>query len=58
MKEAILDGHNILFFRNETAIENLRRRKLITSNVEPLGSLLRIAGDSHSLTILRLVPNN
>ena len=41
MKEAVLDGHNILFFRNETAIEDLRRRKWITSNGESLGSLLR-----------------
>ncbi|KAK0508656.1 hypothetical protein JMJ35_008932 [Cladonia borealis] len=41
MKEAVLDGHNILFFRNETAIEELRRRKSITSNGESLGSLLR-----------------
>lgn len=41
MKETVLDGHNILFFRNETAIEEMRRRKRITSNVESLGSLLR-----------------
>ena len=41
LKEAVLDGYNILFFRNETAIEELRRRKWITSNEESLGSLLR-----------------
>ena len=41
MKEDVLDGHNILFFRNETAIEEMRSRKRITSNVESLGSLLR-----------------
>ncbi len=41
MKEAVLDGHNILFFRNESAIEDLRQRKWITSNEESLGSLLR-----------------
>ena len=41
MKEAVLDGYNILFFRNETAIEELRRKKWITSNEESLGSLLR-----------------
>ena len=40
MKEAVFDGHNILFLRNETAIEELRQRKRITSNEESLGSLL------------------
>lgn len=41
LKEAELDGYNILFFRNETAIEKLRQKKWITSNEESLGSLLR-----------------
>ena len=41
LKEAVLDGYNILFFRNETAIEQLRQKKWITSNEESLGSLLR-----------------
>ena len=41
LKEAVLDGYNILFFRNEAAIEQLRQRKWITSNEESLGSLLR-----------------
>lgn len=40
-KELTLDGHNIRFFRNEKAIEELRRRKEITVNEESLGSLLR-----------------
>ena len=40
-KELILDGHNIRFFRNEKAIEELRQRKEITVNEESLGSLLR-----------------
>ena len=41
LKEAVLDGYNILFFRNEAAIEQLRQKKWITSNEESLGSLLR-----------------
>ena len=41
MKETVLDGYNILFFRNEDAIEQLRQKKWITSNEESLGSLLR-----------------
>ena len=41
MKETVLDGYNILFFRNEDAIEQLRQKKWITTNEESLGSLLR-----------------
>ena len=41
MKETVLDGYNILFFRNEDAIDQLRQKKWITSNEESLGSLLR-----------------
>lgn len=58
MKEAILDGHNVLFFRHEAAIEELRRRKLIASNVESLESLLPVEGDSCSSAILWSVSNN
>ena len=40
-KEVELEGYNIRFFRNETAIENLRECAQITQNKEPVGSLLR-----------------
>jgi len=36
-----LDGYNVQFLRNESAIEDLLKQKLITSNVESVGSLLR-----------------
>ena len=41
MNDVMLDGHDIRFFRNENAIEELRRRKCITNSEESLGSLLR-----------------
>ncbi|KAL2038777.1 hypothetical protein N7G274_008535 [Stereocaulon virgatum] len=40
-KEISYEGHDIRFFRNEKAIEELRRRKEITVNEESVGSLLR-----------------
>lgn len=36
-----LDGHNIQFLRNEAVIENLLQQRLITTNVESVGCLLR-----------------
>lgn len=41
LKEAAHESYNILFFRNEAAIEQLRQKRWITSNEESLGSLLR-----------------
>ena len=41
IKEVLLDGHDIRFFRNEAAIEEIRRTRKITVNEESLGSLLK-----------------
>ena len=41
VKEKILDGYDIQFFRNEAAIMDLSERKLLTKNSESIGSLLR-----------------
>ena len=40
-KEISFEGHDIRFFRNEKAIEELRRKKELTVNEESVGSLLR-----------------
>ena len=40
-REVLLDGYNVHFFRNEEKIFDLSRRGQLTSNREPLGSLLQ-----------------
>ena len=40
-KEVSLEGYNIQFFRNEEKILDLARRRQLTLNKEPLGSLLQ-----------------
>ena len=40
-KEVLLEGYNIQFFRNEEKILDLARRRQLTCNQEPLGSLLQ-----------------
>lgn len=40
-EEVSIDGYDVKFFRNEAVLEDLARRGQITTNREPLGSLLR-----------------
>ena len=40
-REATFDGHNVQFFRNEAALEEMARNGVFGQNKESLGSLLR-----------------